>query len=412
MTAPGARHVVIVGGGPAGLMAADVVSRAGLAVTVLEQMPTPGRKLMLAGRGGLNLTHSEPLAAFLTRYGPAQDRLAAVIEAFPPDALLRFAHDLGQPTFIGSSGRIFPKAMKSSPLLRAWLQRLGTQGVTIRTRHRWLGLDDDGAVQFQDAAGTSGRLAADAVVLALGGASWPRLGSDGHWVAILQSWGIAVTPLAAANSGLSLPWTPAFRDRFAGQPLKRIALTCGAVRVRGEALITSGGLEGGAVYALGAAVRAALAASGRASLHLDLRPDMPLAELSERLSRPKAKQSMATWLRKSLGLTPADVALLHEARIQAAGAPLPSAPEALAALLKALPLTATGTAGLDRAISTAGGIRLDEIDHAMMLLRRPGVFAAGEMLDWKAPTGGYLLQACFATGHAAGLGVVQRLQAQ
>lgn len=409
MTTHAGQHVAVIGGGPAGLMAADVVSAAGIAVTVLEQMPTPGRKLMLAGRGGLNLTHGEPLAAFLVRYGAARDRMAPLLEAFPPEALVGFANALGQPTFTGSSGRIFPRAMKASPLLRAWLARLRRQGVDIRTRHRWTGLSDAGGVLFSDPSGAPGQLAADAVVLALGGGSWPRLGSDAAWVPLLAAWGVGMKPLQASNSGIRIAWSESLRSRFAGTPLKRIALSCGASRVRGEAIITADGLEGGAVYALGAAVREALAAGGSASIMIDLRPDMPLSDLAARLSRPRGKQSAATWLRKSIGLTPADVALLHEARLSAGKAPLPSEPNALARLVKALPFSATGTTGLERAISTAGGIAFDEVDDSLMLKRRPGVYVAGEMLDWDAPTGGYLLQACFATGHRAGSSVVRSL---
>lgn len=411
MTTRAGLHVAVIGGGPAGLMAADVVSAAGLAVTIVEQMPTPGRKLMLAGRGGLNLTHSEPLASFLTRYGAAGDRLAPIVDAFPPDQLVRFANDLGEATFTGSSGRVFPKAMKASPLLRAWLAKLGRQGVVIRTRHCWTGLDADGAVLYVDALGAPGRLAADAVILALGGASWPRLGSNAAWLPIVTSWGVAVTPLLPSNCGILIPWSETLRTRFAGVPLKRIAVTCGSERQRGEAIVTAAGLEGGAVYALGPAIRSALARGLLATITLDLRPDMAEADLAQRLAKPRGKQSVATWLRKVLGLTPADVALLHESRLQGASTPLPADPAPLAALIKSLPLSVTGTSGIERAISTAGGIALDEIDEGLMLTRRPGVFIAGEMLDWDAPTGGYLLQACFATGHAAGAAVVRRLRA-
>ncbi len=402
---PPAKSVVVVGGGPAGLMAADVLSQSGVAVTILERMPTAGRKLLIAGRGGLNLTHSEPLDAFLGRYGPARRWLAPAIEAYPPAALIALAHDLGQETFVGTSGRVFPKAMKASPLLRAWLARLGARGVQLLTRHRWTGIDAGGAVAFVGPDGQEGRIAADAVVLALGGASWPRLGSDGGWVLVVADWGVGITPLEAANAGVQIAWSETLVARHAGTPLKRIGATCGDQRVTGEALITARGLEGGAIYALGPAIRTALDTNGAATLTLDLRRDMTIEALTERLRRPRAKQSTATWLRKTAGLSPAVISLLREASPGA----LPVEPDELARLIKALPLTITGLAGLERAISTAGGIRADEIDERMMLAKRPGVFVAGEMLDWDAPTGGYLLQACFATGAAAGRGVLEHL---
>ena len=400
--------VAVVGGGPAGLMAADAISAAGLPVTICERLPSVGRKLLMAGRGGLNLTHAEPLADFLARYGEAAPFAAPLVRAFSPERLVAFAHELGQETFTGTSGRVFPRAMKASPLLRAWLARLAARGVRLATAHHWTGMDGEGRLAFQTPAGER-RVAARAVVLALGGASWPRLGSDGGWVGTVAGWGVTVHPLVPANCGVEIAWSEHVL-RHAGAPLKRIALAVGARSARGEAVVTARGLEGGAVYALTPAIRTALAASGdgRTTLFVDLRPDEPAAALAVRLAAPRGKQSTATFLTRVLGLSPAARVLLHEA----AGRDLPRDAAALAALVKAVPLTVHALSGLDRAISSAGGIARDELDGALMLRRRPGVFAAGEMLDWEAPTGGYLLQAAFATGFAAGQGVVAWLNSR
>jgi uncharacterized flavoprotein (TIGR03862 family) len=400
--------VVVVGAGPAGLLAADVISAAGRRVLLVDRMPSPGRKLLMAGRGGLNLTHSEDLDAFLGRYGAAGARLAPLIREFPPSALIQFAEALGQATFVGSSGRVFPKAMKASPLLRAWLARLATQGVQLTTGRRLVEVDEDLTCRFITAAGASEPHAAGAVVLALGGGSWARLGSDGGWVDMLRGWGVATEPLAPANCGVTIDWSEHVRSRFAGTPLKRIAVSTGGQTVRGEAMITANGLEGGAVYAVSPLIRAALAAHGHATLTLDLRPDLELAGVTARLAAPRGKMSAANWLRKTLALSPAAIALLHEN----AGKGLAMDPDRLAARIKAVPLRVTGLAGLERAISTSGGVAWDEVDSRLMLRRRPGIFLAGEMLDWEAPTGGYLLQACFATGRAAGLGVLAHLEGQ
>lgn len=384
-------EVVVVGGGPAGLMAADVLSAAGVRVTIFDRMPSLGRKLLIAGRGGLNLTHSEDLERFLDRYGAARGRLEPLIRAFPPEALRAFAAELGQDTFVGTSGRVFPKAMKASPLLRAWLRRLAGRGVAVRLRHRLV--EGEGRqLVFEGPDGGRVEVQADAVVLAVGGASWPRLGSDGGWAAWLQAKGVAVTPLTPANCGVRIAWSPHLLARAEGRPLKRIALAVGAATVRGEAVITRTGLEGGAVYAMTPAIRAALR-DGPATLAVDLLPDLAPDDLVRRLSRPRAKQSAATWLRKVTGLAPGAIALLHEG----GGRALPAEPAALAALIKAVPLAATGLAGLERAISTAGGVALAGLDDHLMLEACPGWFVAGEMLDWEAPTGGYLLQACFST---------------
>jgi uncharacterized flavoprotein (TIGR03862 family) len=395
-------HVAIVGGGPAGLMASDVLARNGARVTVYDQMPAVGRKFLLAGRGGLNLTHSEPIEQFLGRYGSAEPRLRPAIEALSPDNLRAFSGELSQPTFVGSSGRVFPKAMKASPLLRAWLRRLGSVGVTFKLRHRWLGWDDAGRLIFD---APDGRLVvtADASVLALGGASWPRLGSDGGWVTAMAQAGIAVAPLRPANCGFLVDWSDIFRSRFEGQPLKRIALSFGGRSVRGEAMITKQGLQGGGLYALSDVLREAIAAAGHAVLQIDLCPDRSAAALEQKLSAPRRKQSLTNVLRKAASLSPAAIGLLREATTRLSQL----APSELASLIKAVSIRLAGIEPIAKAISTAGGVSFDEIDANFMLRRRPGTFVAGEMLDWEAPTGGYLLQACFATGAAAGRGALQ-----
>lgn len=377
-------------------MAAEVIARAGLAVTVFDRMPSLGRKFLMAGRGGLNLTHSEPGDQFNARYGAAAPWMGALLENFPPKTLIAWCEGLGQPTFIGTSGRVFPKAMKASPLLRAWLRRLDGMGVRFRTRAQWTGWTAAGALSFAGGAD----FAAGAVVLALGGASWPRLGSDGGWTALLGD--IEIAPLQPANCGFAVDWSAVMRARHAGSPLKRIAITFAGQTVKGEATITAAGIEGGAIYRLSAPIREAINAQGHAVLHVDLRPDLTLAALTERLTRPRGSASLSNFLRKASGLSPAAVGLLQEALHAGETAPL-------AVLIKSLPLRLTAPFGLARAISTAGGIRRSELDERLMLRRRPGVFAAGEMLDWEAPTGGYLLQGCMATGFAAGRGVVDWL---
>lgn len=397
MTNSSSCSVAVVGGGPAGLKAAEVLAAGGATVTVYDRMPSFGRKFLLAGRGGLNLTHSEDMAPFLARYGPGQEKLRPAIEALTPEAVRAWCEALGQPTFIGTSGRVFPRSMKASPLLRAWLGRLTQAGVEFRTRRRWLGWDEEGRLIF-DASGKEEVVAADATVLALGGASWPRLGSTGDWAGVLGAQGVAVAPLTPANGGFLVEWSETFRSRFEGQPLKRIALAFDGTSIRGEAVVTARGIEGGAVYALSARLRDAIAAEGMAELRIDLRPDISLADLAARLAKPRAKQSLSTFLRKAANLSPVEIGLLHEV----AHARLPELnPMALAALVKDVPLRLTAAAPIETAISTAGGVAWDAVDAHLMLRRRPGVFVAGEMLDWEAPTGGYLLQACFATGELA-----------
>jgi uncharacterized flavoprotein (TIGR03862 family) len=408
MTAPES-HVAIIGAGPSGLMAAEVLAQGGARVTVYDAMPSAGRKFLMAGRGGLNLTHSEPLPQFMPRYREAAAKLQAAIEAFPPDALRAWSEALGEPTFVGTSGRVFPNAFKASPLLRAWLRRLDASGVRFAFRHRWTGWDGEGRLLFQTRSGAS-VVAADATVLALGGASWPRLGSDGGWVDILAANGIAISKLRPANSGFTVAWSELFRDRFEGQPLKGVALTIGAHTVRGEAMITRGGIEGGAIYALSAELREAVLGIGQATLTIALRPDLGAAALTTRLSGTRGKQSLANFLRKAAQVSPVGIGLMQEAAI-ASGRPLASfSPAELAHLINAIPVQLTGVAPIDRAISTAGGVSFDELDADFMIRKLPGVFAAGEMLDWEAPTGGYLLQASFATGAAAGRGVLEWLK--
>ena len=397
--------VAVIGAGPAGLMAAERLVAAGLKVVVHERMPSVGRKFLMAGRGGLNLTHSEPLDAFLDRYDvPARTRISVWLDAFSPADLTAWAEGLGQATFVGSSGRVFPKTMKASPLLRAWLARLEALGVEIRTRSRWTGWAD-GALSFDTPEGE--RLERpDAVVLALGGASWARLGSDAAWVPTLENAGAAVAPFRPSNVGFDVAWSPLLRDRFAGQPVKAVALTHAGRTVRGEAMIAAYGIEGGAVYALSAALRDAIERDGSTTLTLDLRPDISRPALTQKLLKPRGKDSQSNWLRKTAHLDPVAIALLHE------GGPLPTEPGPLAARIKGVGLTLTGVQGLARAISSAGGVALDAVDERLMLKARPGVFVAGEMLDWEAPTGGYLLQASFASGVVAANGVADWLRAR
>ncbi|SHJ40168.1 hypothetical protein SAMN05444159_0521 [Bradyrhizobium lablabi] len=402
-------QVTIIGAGPAGLMAAEVLAQGGATVTVYDAMASAGRKFLMAGRGGLNLTHSEPLPQFLTRYREAMPKLSAAIEAFPPDALRAWSEALGQPTFVGSSGRVFPQSFKASPLLRAWLRRLDSMGVQLKLRHRWIGWDESGHLLFQTPNGQRG-VNVTATVLALGGASWPRLGSDGTWAEILPAKGVKISRLRPANCGFTVAWSDIFRDRFEGQPLKGVTLSFGSHRVRGEAIITRTGIEGGAIYALSADLREAVSSSGQAPLRLGLRPDLETGDLIARLSAPRGKQSVSNWLRKAAQLSPVGIGLLQEAAMRT-GVQLSSlSSEYLAALINAVPITLNGTAPIARAISTAGGISFDELDPDFMIRRLPGIFAAGEMLDWEAPTGGYLLQASFATGAAAGRGVLQWLK--
>jgi uncharacterized flavoprotein (TIGR03862 family) len=350
----------------------------------------------MAGRGGLNLTHSEPLDRLLDRYGTARDWLEPAIRAFPPAALMAWCEALGQPIFTGSSGRIFPQAMKASPLLRAWLARLAGLNVTFRLRHTWIGWSPNGAPHFDPATEEQ----PDVTILALGGGSWPRLGSDGTWTLQFPN---AVAPLRPANCGFTVAWSDHFRNRFAGHPLKRIALRVGPTVQRGEAVVTATGIEGGVIYALSSALRDRIETAGPAMIHLDLRPDLSPEQLTERLATPRRAQSLSAFLRKQAGLSPVAIGLIQEALHNGADADI-------ATLIKALPLRLLAPRPIERAISSAGGLRRDAVDAAFMLRDRPGVFAAGEMLDWEAPTGGYLLQADFATAVAAARGALAWLE--
>lgn len=392
-------RVAIIGAGPAGLMAAEILAAAGVNATLFERMPTAARKFLMAGRGGLNLTHSEPLEKFLTRYGTAREFLTPYIEKFTPDDLRAWCEGLGQETYVGSSGRVFPKTMKASPLLRAWLLRLQESGVTIHYSCAWTGWNGK-TLTFADGQAFEG----DAVLLALGGASWPKLGSDGGWVGILSSKDVAITPLRPANCGFNVPWSPIFRAKFAGQPVKPVVLTCGDKSVQGEIMLTEKGIEGGAVYALSSSIRKEIEANGKTVVTLDLRPDISLLDLQTRLKKPRGRDSLSNHLRKAGGLSPTAVGLVNEILHQRKGADP-------AVLTKALPLTLTGTTGIERAISSAGGIALDEVTPDFMLKKMPGIFVAGEMLDWEAPTGGYLLQATFSTAVQAANGILAFLRA-
>lgn len=386
---------LVIGAGPAGLMAAEVLGQGGARVVVVEARPSAGRKFLMAGKSGLNLTHTEPFERFVPRYFEAADRMRPILRDFDPDAVQVWARGLGQAVFTGSSGRVFPVAMKASPLLRAWLGRLDGLGVDLRTRWRFTGFEE-GAAAFDTPSGRV-TVAARAVVLAMGGASWARLGSDGAWADVLKGAGVAVTPFAPANAGLCVDWS-AHMARWFGAPVKGVRLMAGAQDSRGEFVISESGLEGGGIYSVSRAVR------DGAELCVDLLADLDPAQVTSRLARPRGKASMATHLRKTLKLEGAKAALLQEfAR------PLPDGAD-LAALIKALPVRHAGLRPLDQAISVAGGIAWAALDEALMLRALPGVFAAGEMLDWEAPTGGYLLQGCFATGHRAGTAALRYLK--
>ncbi len=398
--AQNSKTIAIIGGGPAGLMAAETLAGLGHQVIIYDAMGSVGRKFLLAGRGGLNLTHSEALPAFTARYGDASTWMKAILAGQSPDGLQAWASGLGQELFVGSSGRVFPKAMKASPLLRAWLARLSSLGVSFVLRAKWQGWDDAGALSFGRADGTQTTATPDAIVLALGGASWARLGSDGTWVELLAQKGVMIAPLTASNCGVLCAWSDVMKDRFAGTPIKAIAITCGGAISRGDLVITTSGMEGGAIYALSPAIRAALA-SGDATITIDLRPDQEVRTLAEKLVKAKAGQSLSSALKGQARLSPAAINLMREAT----GNQLPATAMGLARLIKAVPVTITGLSAIDRAISTAGGIARTALDKNLMLKSIPGVFAAGEMLDWDAPTGGYLLQACFASGKHAANGV-------
>lgn len=384
--------IVIIGAGPAGLMAAEILSAAGLRVDIYDRMPSVARKFLMAGRGGLNLTHSEPFERFVTRYGKRAPLLRPALEAFTPKDLRAWADGLGAESFVGSSGRVFPKAMKASPLLRAWLKRLEARGVRLHTRHDWRGWakeDSSDTLLFNDDV----RVTPTVTILALGGASWPRLGGDGGWASLLADKGVEVAPFQPANVGFLTNWSAHFADRFAGEPLKNIAVTFAGREVKGELMLTRAGLEGGAIYALSAALRDAITKDGHADLLIDLRPELSVDQVINKLKRASPKDSQSNRLRKALNLSPAAVALVHETK---------------AGDIKAVTVRLTDAQGLERAISSAGGIRFEALTPDFELKALPGVYAVGEMLDWEAPTGGYLLQACFSTAVAAARAILEK----
>lgn len=398
------RTATVVGGGPAGLMAAEVLAGSGFEVTVYEHKPSVGWKFLLAGRGGMNITHSEPFEEFLARYGPARARLEPALTQFGPAELRAWCSELGEPTFVGSSGRVFPESFRATPLLRAWLKRLSGLDVEFRLRHHWLGFEGEGdrtASLFAGPDGVTSVVDAAVTVMALGGASWPRTGSTAEWVEPFAMVGVEVAPLQPANCGVQVGWSAIFADRFAGQPLKNVAVSVGGQGVRGDCVVTASGLEGGPVYAHSATLRDALTQHGEALLRIDLQPDLTADQLGARLSKRRAKDSASTWLRKA-GFAPLQVGLLREATANR----LPAEPEEIARLAKAVPTVVHAMMPIERAISSAGGVSFDEVDPNFMLHKLPGVFVAGEMLDWEAPTGGYLLQGCFSTGVAAATGAI------
>ena len=392
------KQIAIIGGGPAGLMAAEELSMSDVDVTVYEAMPTVARKFLMAGKSGLNITHGEDYARFTTRFGASEARLKGALDEFTPQMLRAWAEALGQETFVGTSGRIFPKAMKGSPLLRAWLSRLSERGVAIRLRHRWVGLHD-GTLLFETPEGQA-EIKPDAVLLALGGASWPRLGSTGQWVEGLRRTGVDVADFQPANCGFDLAWSDHFRQRFAGEPVKSVITTSDAGRVEGEFVITKTGVEGSLIYAHSAALRDSLTEGHRTVLTIDLAPGRSEERVALDLARASSKDSLSNRLRKSVGLSPVKVALLREC-----ASPQNMSPSELAQLIKAVPIVLSAPRPIAEAISSAGGIRWENIDQNYMLKSLPGTFVAGEMLDWEAPTGGYLLTACFATGKAAARGL-------
>ena len=402
-------RVAVIGGGPAGLMAAEVLSQAGVRVDLFDAMPSVGRKFLLAGKGGMNITHSEPYPDFVARYGARTAQVAAWLDQFDPQALRAWIHGLGIDTFVGTSGRVFPTEMKAAPLLRAWLHRLREGGVQFHMRHRWLGWDDTGALSFAHPDGIRFERF-DATILALGGASWARLGSDGRWVGLLEGARVAVAPLRAANCGFDVDWSDYFSSRYAGHPLTTVAIVARGIdgverRRQGQFVITAGGIEGSLVYALSGALREQIERDGTATIYLDLAPDFSFERVAAEVARPRGARSISSHLQSRLGIKGVKSGLLRECLAPDRFAD----PAQLAAAIKRLPLVLRRTRPLDEAISSAGGVRFEALDAAhypLMLKALPGVFAAGEMVDWEAPTGGYLLSACFASGRVAARGAL------
>lgn len=412
-TLPDSACVAVIGGGPAGLMAAEALAEGGVHVDVYDAMPSVGRKFLMAGKGGMNITHSEALEPFLGRYGARQPQIAPLLDAFGPDALRTWLQGLGVETFVGSSGRVFPSDMKAAPMLRAWLHRLKEAGVRFHMRHKWVGWNNDVAadtarptLRFMTPTGEQ-QVATDAVVLALGGASWPRLGSDAAWVPLMSARDVPVEPLRPANCGFDATWSDYFRERFAGQPVKPVAITLtdvdGNVQHRqGEFVVTETGIEGSLVYALSATIRERLRADAEATITLDLLPGLTAQRVLDEVTRPRGSRSMSSHLHSRIGLTGVKLGLLHEALSKEAFADTMR----LARTIKALPLKLVRPRPIAEAISSAGGIPFETLDSRLMIEHLPGVFCAGEMLDWEAPTGGYLLTACFASGLVAGRGAL------
>jgi len=393
--------IAIIGGGPAGLMAATVLAEAGHKVHLFERMPSVGRKFLMAGKGGLNLTHSEPRDLFVTRYGKQAGRFNRYLEEFGPDEIIAFAKKLGIDTFIGTSGRVFPKDFKAAPLLRAWVRYLRSLDVEFHVRHCWTGFGDTNKPTF-DHQGQSKTFECSAVLLAFGGASWPKLGSDGGWVPLLEKRGVTIAPLKPSNCGFLVTWSDHLKSKHEGAPVKNIAVAFDGQRVEGEIVLTQYGLEGTPIYALSASLRDCLERQETAALSIDLKPNLDREQVAARLSKPRGKVSLSNFLRKALKLTPPAIALVMEATTPEQRQDITK----LAETIKALPITVVGTRPIEEAISSAGGIAFDSLDDNLMIEKLPGVFAAGEMLDWEAPTGGYLLQGCFATGVHAAKGIM------
>ena len=398
------KSVAIIGGGPAGLMAAEVISARGIKVDVYDAMPSVGRKFLMAGKSGLNITHSDPFEVFVSRYGKRSKNIEPLLKAFGADQLREWVHGLGIQTFIGTSGRVFPMGMKASPLLRAWLTRLNASNVTFHLRHKWTGFLPDSSLRFATPDGEV-TVKPDAVVLALGGGSWRRLGSDGAWVDWLKQAGAEVEALRPSNCGFDVEWSEHFRKKYDGHPIKSVILSFGSLRQQGEFIVTKEGVQGGLIYTASAMMRDEIDANGVAIMYLDLKPDRTLEWLVDKLSRPRGKRSLASYLEKSLGIHSVKAGLLREfvSKEDFTDA------ERLAGLIKALPVPLVAPRPIDEAISSAGGVTFESLDEHLMLRTMPGVFCAGEMLDWEAPTGGYLLTACFSSGYAAGNGVLKWL---
>ncbi|MBE0672771.1 MAG: TIGR03862 family flavoprotein [Anaerolineales bacterium] len=399
------KSAAIIGGGPAGLMAAEVLSENHVSVDVYDSMPSLGRKFLMAGKSGLNLTHSEPFEKFISRYGSRKEEVEKWLSKFTPDDLREWARGLGVETFVGTSGRVFPNEMKASPLLRAWLKRLNEAGVNVHLRHKWVGWNQDRSLKFETPGGIK-NVTADAVILALGGGSWGRLGSSGEWVHWLEQAGVKVEALKPSNCGFDVAWSPFFREKFDGQPIKSVVLTFREFHQQGEFIVTKDGVEGSLIYSASAMMRDEILANGKAVMMLDLSPDKTETQLTERLSKPRGSRSMASHLEKTIGIKGVKAGLLREFVPKDDFTNM----ERLAFYIKNLPVPLIAARPLDEAISSAGGVMFESLDENLMLKNFPGVFCAGEMLDWEAPTGGYLITACMGSGRWAGNGAMKWLE--